>query len=118
MRNHSQGGGGMIFNPNVMAAAGGSGGAVIGTYTGNGKKTRTIEFNIEPAIVFIHSTDSSAYGNMYIYIANSNGYGVQLSNNTSTHSSQGTINGKTLTITDYSPNTNGETYTYIAIPKA
>lgn len=104
----------------MLFGSGGGGGAVVGTYTGDGGTTRTIEFSIEPAVVIIYDTDSSSYGNAYIFMVNSNGYGVILKNNQSVRSYKGTILGNQLQLTIQNTilNVSGKTYCYIAIPKA
>ena len=110
----------MIFNPGIMPQASGGGGAVVGMYTGDGASSKTIEFNIEPAVVIIYDASSSSFGNAYIFMINSNGYGLRLNNNQQVRSYRGTILGNQLTliIENTLLNVNGYTYHYIAIPKA
>lgn len=114
----------MIFNPNVMAAAGGSGGAVVGTYIGDGSASRSLTFDFEPAFVVImsaegHETMTINAGRASIGVtfaaktglASMSNPTVEFSGKTATFSGLSGLEGKAL-------NTSNKTYTYVAIPKA
>ena len=55
----------MIFNPGFMAAAGG-GGAVVGTYTGDGASYRRFTFDFEPAAMII-IRNAGSYSDKLVY---------------------------------------------------
>lgn len=116
----------MIFNPNVMAAASGGGGAVVGTYTGNGYSSKSLTFaNIEPAcIILMHGVEhrviaiNNSAGGLAVYESLSS---VKLS------AAEVTVNfsKKTVTFSGLSTsallnavNKSGESYSFVAIPKA
>ena len=52
----------MIFNPNTMPRS--NGGAIVGSYVGDGKTSRTFDFGVEPAAVFISSGNTASSGTM------------------------------------------------------
>lgn len=107
----------MIFNPGFVPPSGGGGGAVVGTYTGDGSATKTLTFDFEPAVVFLLKNGTVKNVSLIlnsasrVFILNSSSYfdGV-------------TINGKTLKITasGYQGyfNEKNEPFIYVAIPKA
>jgi len=108
----------MIFNPNVMAAAGGGGGAVVGTYTGDGKVSRTIEFDFEPAAVFIQSLTATPYISL---VLNGTGKARVIANSAVIYSA--TIEANKLILNPGSGylgycNTSNTQYQYVVIPKA
>ena len=105
----------MIFNPGFVPPSGGGGGAVVGTYTGDGSATKTLTFDFEPAVVFLLKNGTVKNVSLIlnsasrVFILNSYFDGV-------------TINGKTLKITasGYQGyfNEKNEPFIYVAIPKA
>lgn len=115
----------MIFNPNVMAAAGG-GGAVVGTYTGNGTVGREIELPFAPALLIVEQT--SNYNQYMCFITGKHCKVLSMQNTTSLATAKGGISWLTTSIdskilkttsdTNDWLNFNGNSYTYIAIPKA
>lgn len=115
----------MIFNPNVMAAAGG-GGAVVGTYTGNGTVGREIELPFAPALLIVEQT--SNYNQYMCFITGKHCKVLSMQNTTKLATVQGGISWlstsidskilKTTSDTNGWLNLNGNSYTYIAIPKA
>lgn len=116
----------MIFNPGIMAAAGGGGGAVVGTYTGNGTVGREIALPFAPALLIVEQTSNATQ--YMCFITGKHCKALQIANS----SSVSTVNGgvswlttsidskilKTTSATNYWLNQNGNSYTYIAIPKA
>lgn len=117
----------MIFNPNVMAAAGG-GGAVVGTYTGNADTARTIELPFKPALLIVFKSSNAT---KYIAFIRGNGCFIfGLSSATTALSRSHTSGVVALNspisngIIDLSGNiksllnSNGESYTYIAFPES
>ena len=109
----------MIFNPNTMPATGG-GGAIIGSYVGDGTTALTLEFEVEPALVLIHNTNANQFGNVVLFTANANGYGVRIKGSANPANMTGHISGKTLTVTDpgHFLTEQNQTFTYLIIPKA
>ena len=116
----------MIFNPNVMAAAGGGGGAVVGTYTGNGTVGREIELPFAPALLIVEQT--SNYTQYVSFITGKHCKVLRIKNSSSLSSVDGGVSWLTTSIdskilettsaTNGWLNLNGNSYTYIAIPKA
>lgn len=107
----------MIFNPGIMAAAGGGGGTVVGTYNGNGDKSRTIPLDCEPAIVIIYGYVSDAA--YLVTIIAGAGYGVLDGSKINAKIDGNSIVFTSLTSLDSKQvNADGGTYYYVAIPKA
>ena len=116
----------MIFNPNVMAAAGGGGGAVVGTYTGNGTVGREIELPFAPALLIVEQT--SNYNQYMCFITGKHCKVLSFQNTTNLAAVKGGVSWLTTSIdskilkttseTNSQLNFNGNSYTYIAIPKA
>lgn len=116
----------MIFNPNVMAAAGGGGGAVVGTYTGNGTVGREIALPFAPAFLIVEQT--SNYTQYISFITGRHCKVLQIANSSSFPAVNGGVSWlttsidskilKTTSATNDWLNQNGNSYTYIAIPKA
>lgn len=116
----------MIFNPNVMAAAGGGGGAVVGTYTGNGTVGREIALPFAPALLIVEQT--SNYEQFICFITGKHCKVLSMQNSTSLTTAKGGVSWlttsiddkilKTTSATNNWLNFNGNSYTYIAIPKA
>lgn len=116
----------MIFNPNVMAAADGGGGAVVGTYTGNGTVGREIELPFAPALLIVEQT--SNYNQYMCFITGKHCKVLSMQNTTRLTTVQGGVSWLTTSIdskilkttsdTNDWLNFNGNSYTYIAIPKA
>ena len=119
----------MIFNPNVMAAAGGGGGAVVGTYTGNGTVGRKIALPFAPAFLIVEQT--SNYTQHVSFITGKHCKVLRIKNSSSSTSLPSVEGGvswlttsidskilETTSATNDWLNSNGNSYTYIAIPKA
>ena len=116
----------MIVNPNVMAAAGGGGGAVIGTYTGDGTVGREIALPFAPALLIVEQT--SNYNQYICFITGKHCKVLSMQNTTRLTTVQGGLSWlatsiddkilKTTSDTNGWLNSNGNSYTYIAIPKA
>lgn len=116
----------MIFNPNVMAAAGGGGGAVTGTYTGNGTVGREIALPFAPALLIVEQTSNATQYICFITGKHCKVLGIQ--NSTSLVTAKSGVSWlttsiddkilKTTSATNGWLNSNGNSYTYIAIPKA
>ena len=116
----------MIFNPNVMAAAGGGGGAVVGTYTGDGTVGREIALPFAPALLIVEQT--SNYTQYVSFIAGRHCKVLQIANSSNLPAVNGGVSWlttsidnkilKTTSTTNDWLNSNGNSYTYIAIPKA
>lgn len=121
----------MIFNPNVMAAGSG-GGPVVGTYTGDGSPSRTIDFGVAVEMVMIVcQSDNNDLERATAVASSPNGrfFAEQVrvgssSKQYSTNYSTATFNGTCVTFsglsgyTLYAINKANITYHYIAIPKA
>lgn len=107
----------MIFNPGIMADAGGGGGAVVGTYTGDGSATKTLTFDFEPAVVFL--LKNGTVKNISLLLNSASRAFILSSSN---YFDGVTINGKTLKITasGYQGyfNEKNASFIYVAIPKA
>lgn len=113
----------MIFNPGLVPQASGGGGAVVGTYTGNGEESRTIEFDFEPALVII--MQGSNYMTTIINLGTTGAaYSLNISKIASTLDITVTFSGKTMTFPTLSTapkkaiNSSGMPYSFVAIPKA
>lgn len=116
----------MIFNPGIVSPSGGGGGAVVGTYTGNGYSSKSLTFaNNEPAcIILMHGAEHRV-----IAINNSEG-GLAVAESFSSVKSgiievTVTFSGKTVTFSALSTtallnavNKSGESYSFVAFPKA
>lgn len=119
-----QGGDGMIFNP-TRGGGGGGGGAAVGTYTGDGTKTKTLTFDFEPALVIIHYSRYSTFGDITMIYGEPN---VSVDKKTGKTFEQNSLqvswNGKTIVISTSLDsyisgfNSKDSTYYYVAIPKA
>lgn len=115
----------MIFNPGLVPQAGGGGGAVTGTYTGDGNAARTFTFdNIEPALMIIFAPESgramaiNAGTHTWCYAES---FGVKFSVTDVDVSFSGksvTFSGMTSAATLNQINKSGRTYLFAAIPKA
>lgn len=116
----------MIFNPNVMAAAGGGGGAVVGTYTGDGTVGREIALPFAPALLIVEQT--SNYEQFICFITGKHCKVFSIQNSTNLTTAKGGASWlttsidnkilKTTSVTNNWLNFNGNSYIYIAIPKA
>lgn len=116
----------MIFNPNVMAAAGGGSGAAVGTYTGDGTVGREIALPFAPALLIVEQTSNSTQYMAFITGKNCKIFKVEKS--TELTSVSGMVAWLTTSIDDgvfkttsainYWLNSQNNSYTYIAIPKA
>lgn len=116
----------MIFNPGIMAAAGGGGGAVVGTYTGDGTVEREIELPFAPALLIVEQT--SNYNQCICFITGKHCKVIRMMNSVDLAPAKGGISWLTTSIdskilettsaTNDWLNSNGNSYTYIAIPKA
>ena len=114
----------MIFNPNVMAAAGGAG-AVTGSYTGNGSNQKNFNLGFEPAAILIISSPDSG-NNVYMMVA-VNGAPKGLGTSSGSGSNyridvnfrgEGVLIGSPADPNINHYNRSGTVYNYIAIPKA
>lgn len=107
----------MIFNPGFVPPSGGGGGAVVGTYTGDGSATKTLTFDFEPAVVFL--LKNGTVKNVSLILNSASRVFIL---NSSSYFDRVTINGKTLKITasGYQGyfNEKNEPFIYVAIPKA
>ena len=115
----------MIFNPGLVPPSGGGGGAVVGTYTGDGVTTKTItlDINFEPALVIIQSATDEG---LTTIIPNGFGYAKLLGTAGSTKpvrtfavaisGNQVIFKDSTMPTSFY--NNNNTTYYYFAFPKA
>lgn len=115
----------MIFNPGIVPQAGGGGGAVTGTYTGDGNAARTFTFdNIEPALMIIFAPESGramAINAGTHTWCNAESFGVKFSVTSVDVSFSGksvTFSGMTSAATLNQINKSGRTYLFAAIPKA
>lgn len=113
----------MIFNPNDMAAAGGVGGAVVGTYTGDGTYYRKITFDFEPAIVYILQASYSGTPGIYVTMVFQGFFFAEILYNNTVSRLNCSLQGNTIETSGLSSdldalNRKGTTYTYVAIPKA
>lgn len=116
----------MIVNPNVMAAAGGGGGAAVGTYTGDGTVGREIALPFAPAFLIVEQT--SSYMQYISFITGRHCKVLRIANSSSFPAVDGSVSWlttsidskilKTTSTTNDWLNLKGNSYTYIAIPKA
>lgn len=107
----------------MLFGSGGGGGAVVGTYTGNGEESRTIEFDFEPALVII--MQGSNYMTTIINLGTTGAaYSLAISKIASTLDIAVTFSGKTMTFPNLTTtpkkalNSLNWTYSFVAIPKA
>lgn len=116
----------MIFNPGFVPQASGGGGAVVGTYTGNGTVGREIALPFAPALLIVEQTSNAT---QYIsFITGKHCKVLSMQNSTSLTTAKGGVSWlttsiddkilKTTSATNNWLNFNGNSYTYIAIPKA
>lgn len=116
----------MIFNPGLVPQASGGGGAVVGTYTGNGTVGREIALPFAPALLIVEQTSNAT---QYIsFITGKHCKVLQIANSSSPGNILGGISWlttsiddkilKTTTATNNWLNSRSNSYTYIAIPKA
>ena len=114
----------MIFNPGFVPQASSGGGAVVGTYTGDGAKSREIDLPFAPVLLVVEQTPgeyiafiTGKYCKVFSVKASSSFFSVQgLAISLST-----SIDNKILEITrdNYDLlNSNGASYTYIAFPQS
>lgn len=112
----------MIFNPNTMPQSGG--GAVCGSYTGNGQYQKNLNLGFEPAAILIMSSPDGG-GNVCMLVAvngASKGFGFS-SYSTTTYRVSVSFSGEGILMglsTDYNIsyfNTSGLAYHYVAFPK-
>lgn len=92
------------------------GGAITGSYVGNGSNTRTISFNIEPAIIIIYMTYSTSTYQTTVIAGASTGMGNKGSSIPVKVEGKNLIMGPLSTMLDYI-NRNNVTYYYTIIPK-
>lgn len=116
----------MIFNPGLVPQGGSGGGAVVGTYTGDGSYLNkfTLEFDVEPALVIIRSYHSSyTWETIAVCGADYASATKQESSKYSLTSIPISWEGRKVTFTVgsmsvYAVNGNNFTYNYVVIPKA
>lgn len=114
----------MIFNPGIMAATGAAG-AVLGSYTGNGKTQKNLSLGFEPAAILIISNLDPG-GNVHMVVAVNGAPRGLGTSSSSTYKTQIDVNFSGEGVLLGSPNNpnyiqfnqNNYVYNYIAIPKA
>ncbi len=116
----------MIFNPGLVPQASGGGGAVVGTYTGDGVTGREIALPFAPALLIVEQTSNAT---QYIsFITGKHCKVLQITGSSSLATVEGGVSYLTTSIDDKilktTSATNGwlnsrnNSYTYIAFPKA
>ena len=109
----------MIFNPNVMAAAGG--GAVNGSYTGDGKYQRSLNLGFEPMAIFMVSSPDSGSNVFRFFAVNGAPYGIggggSLARVKVSFSADGISMGESNNPNCQGFNASNTVYHYIAIPQ-
>lgn len=115
----------MIFNPGLAPQASGGGGAVTGTYTGDGATTKTLTFDFEPALVIIHCFKYNIfYETIMIYGETQVAVTKKAAGAFDQHQINVSWNGKTIVISPTASrnligfNSADTPYYYTAIPKA